>query len=353
MPLSYPTFIVLYAASMLVGVFLGLLVTVGWKDMDWRKALASARFNALYVVLVVALPLVALAENLIRDPAEATSEVTYTNWIFSIGGDAVRILQDRLDYQVIADLFIIVYVWVFTYIVYFTPLLILSRDDNATFRRYAVALMFNYAVLLPFYLFFPVTVTGFYSESGVTPLLYINSNWGRMVTGMDPLNNDFPSGHVSLMLTALLVLSTAKEDYRIYYRFLIVACAGIVFVVLYLGRPLARGRLRRVRAGHRSLPRVWERARADDPGLVHQGGDAEAVRRGTGLSRGSGRRHVDDPYLEEEGPAGYLRVVASVRVAPVDLELVVGLVEGPEDELRPVVRGALHLVDMSTASACS
>ncbi len=235
MSFSYPVFIVLYAASMLVGVFLGLLVTVGWKDLYWRKALASARFNVLYVALVIGLPLVALAENLIRDPEEATREIVYTNWIFLMGGDAVRILQDRLDYQVIADLSIIVYVWVFTYIIYFTPLLILAKDDRSTFRRYAIAILFNFVVLLPFYVFFPVTVTGFYAESGVTPLLYIDTNWGRMVTGMDPLNNDFPSGHVSLMLTALLVLSTAKEDYRIYYRFLIVACAGIVFVVLYLG----------------------------------------------------------------------------------------------------------------------
>jgi len=235
MSFSYPTFIVLYAASMLVGVVLGMLVTVGWKDLDWRKALKSARFNALYLILVVGLPVIAIVENLIRNPDEATKEIVYTNWIFGMGGDAVRLLQDRLDYQVVADLSIVIYVWVFSYIVYFTPMLILAKDDRATFRRYAIAIMFNFAVLLPFYVFFPVTVTGFYADSGVTPLLYIDSNWGRMVTGVDPLNNDFPSGHVSLVLTPLLVLGTAREDYRVYYRFLIVALVGIVFVVLYLG----------------------------------------------------------------------------------------------------------------------
>jgi membrane-associated phospholipid phosphatase len=235
MPYSYPVFVALYAASIVVGLVLGLLVTVGWKDLDWRKALASARFNALYVVLVVGLPIIALAENLIGNPEEATKEIVYTNWIFSMGGDAVRLIQDRLDYQVVADFFIVVYVWVFSYIVYFTPLLVLAKGDDATFRRYAIAIMFNFAVLLPFYVFFPVTVTGFYAESGVTPLLYIDTNWGRMVTGVDPLNNDFPSGHVSLVLTPLLVLGSAREDYRVYYRFLVAACIGIVFAVLYLG----------------------------------------------------------------------------------------------------------------------
>lgn len=235
MAFSYPVFVALYAASIAVGIVLGLLLTVGWKDLYWRKALASARFNALYVVLVVGLPIVALAENLMRGSEDAAKEVVYTNWIFQMGGDAVRILQDRLDYQFIADFFIIVYVWVFSYIVYFTPLLVLAKDDRETFRRYAIAIMFNFAVLLPFYIFFPVTVTGFYAESGVTPLLYIDSNWGRMVTGVDPLNNDFPSGHVSLVLTPLLVLGTAREDYKVYYRFLVAACVGIVFAVLYLG----------------------------------------------------------------------------------------------------------------------
>jgi membrane-associated phospholipid phosphatase len=96
-------------------------------------------------------------------------------------------------------------------------------------------LLFNYLVLIPFYLFFPVTVTGFYSESGLTPLLYINTNWGRVVTSVDPLNNDFPSGHVSIILTTLLVLACAGWDRRGYLYFLAASLIGIVFAVLYLG----------------------------------------------------------------------------------------------------------------------
>ena len=235
MPLSYETFFALYIASMIVGIFIGLLVFVGWKDLFWRKALESARYNALYVALVIGMPLLMLIEHIFRDPGESTREVIYTNWIFSISGNAIRILQDRLDYQLVVDFFILVYVWVFTYIVYFTPLLLLAKDDRATLRRYAIALMFNYVVLLPFYIFFPVSVTGFYADSGVTPLLYINTNWGRMVTSVDPLNNDFPSAHVSLMVTSLLVLIAAGTEYRRFNYVLAAATVGITFSVLYLG----------------------------------------------------------------------------------------------------------------------
>jgi membrane-associated phospholipid phosphatase len=235
MPLSYPFFIAAYAASMIVGIFAGLLLFVGWKNLWWRKALASAKFNIGYVLLLAALPLTTLVEGAIRNPEEATEEVIYTNWIFSISGNAIRILQDRLDYQILVDVSVVVYVWVFTFILYFTPMLLLCLDDRVTIRRYSVALLFNYVVLVPFYLFFPVTVTGFYADSGLTPLLYINTNWGRIVTSVDPLNNDFPSGHVSIVLTTMLVLASAGWDRRGYVYFLAASVVGIVFAVLYLG----------------------------------------------------------------------------------------------------------------------
>jgi membrane-associated phospholipid phosphatase len=235
MPLSYPLFITSYILSMAAGIFAALLLFVGWRNLWLKKILESVRLNLVYVTLLIVLPLTTLVENAIRNPVEATDEVVYTNWIFSISGNAIRVLQDRLDYQIIVDFSIIVYVWVFTFILYFTPIMLLSLDDRVTIRRYSVAMLFNYLVLIPFYIFFPVTVTGFYSESGLTPLLYINTNWGRVVTSVDPLNNDFPSGHVSIVLTTLLVLMSAGWARRGYVYFLAASVVGIVFAVLFLG----------------------------------------------------------------------------------------------------------------------
>jgi membrane-associated phospholipid phosphatase len=235
MPLSYPLFTALYILSMVVGLFIGLLIFVGWKALFLEKLLRSLKSNAGYILVLAILPLITLIENLLRDPAEATKEITYTNWIFTLGGDAVRILQDRLDYQILVDTSIVIYVWLFTFILYFTPLLLLAVDDWSTLRRYSLAMIFNYTILLPFYLFFPVTVTGFHPDSGLTPLLYINTNWGRMVTSVDPLNNDFPSGHISIILTTLLVLISAGYSRRGYTYFVAFALAGIAFAVLYLG----------------------------------------------------------------------------------------------------------------------
>ena len=234
-PVSYTTFIALYVASAVVGIAAALVVVVGRRHLSLRRFAGSVRFNLIYVIIVGGAPLLLLLEHALVSPAAESKEVIYTNWLFSAGGGAIRILQDRLDYQVVADFSILVYVWVYTFILYFTPILILVLDDRATFRRYSIAMLFNYIVLLPFYIFFPVTVTGFYAESGVTPVLYIDTNWGRMVTSIDPLNNDFPSGHVSLVVTALLILISAGVDYRRYYYFVACAAIGITFSVLYLG----------------------------------------------------------------------------------------------------------------------
>lgn len=235
MAFPYGLFIALYGVSMVVGVFLGLLVVVGWKEMSSRKTLISARYNIVYLMILVGMPLVTLLENIARGPSDATKEIIYTNWIFSISGNAIKILQDRLDYAIVADFFIIVYVWIFTYIIYFTPILILAKGDNNAFRRYSIAMLFNYVVLIPFYIFFPVSVTGFFAGAGVKPLLYMNTNWGRMVSGVDPLDNDFPSAHVSLVMTTVLVLVAAGLEYRRYYYFLMISAGLITFSVLYLG----------------------------------------------------------------------------------------------------------------------
>ncbi len=56
-----------------------------------------------------------------------------------------------------------------------------------------------------------------------------------MITNLDPLNNDFPSGHVSLSVSALLIFATAGISYKRFSYFLGAAAVAIVFGVLYLG----------------------------------------------------------------------------------------------------------------------
>ncbi len=239
MALTYPVFFAAYAISLVVAIFVGVVVLVGWKDIFIRKALLSLKYNLVYIAILASFPLFVLLQvtvtHLMSIPDQTSREVVYTNWIFSFSGGAIRILQDRLDYRLLTDFFIIAYAWVFAYITYFVPVLLLVKDDRATLRKYAVAMMLNYVVLTPFYFLFPVSVSGSHPESGMTPQLYVSTNWGRMVTSIDPLNNDFPSAHVSLSATTFLVFAYAGVGYRKLKYFLGGATIAIVFAVLYLG----------------------------------------------------------------------------------------------------------------------
>lgn len=239
MALSYGVFFALFAATMVIAVFVGLLILVGWKDMWIRKTLRAVKYNLVYIVIIAAFPLFVQVQDIIErsfeGPEQTSKEIIYTNWIFGLAGGAIRILQDRLDYRLLTDFFIVIYAWLFAFFIYFVPIILLVKDDRATLRDYSIATMINYIVLTPFYFLFPVTVSGSYPEAGMTPQLYITTNWGKMVTSVDPLNNDFPSGHVSLMVTTLLVFAFAGREYRAFTYFLIFATVTISFAVLYLG----------------------------------------------------------------------------------------------------------------------
>jgi len=239
MDLSYAAFVAAFFISLAVAVVLGTIVVVRWRNLFIRDALMSFRYNWLYVVLIILFPItVKLIEYLqgrISDPANRFDEVVYTNWIFNISGGAIRILQDRLNSRLLTDLFIVVYVWLFAYLSAFPSVLLFAKDDRPLMRRYAIAMLFNGLILTPFYAFFPVSVTGSHPESGMTPLLYISVDWGRMVLSIDPLDNDFPSGHVSIALTTFLVFALAGVEYRKVAYFFGGATAAIVFAVLYLG----------------------------------------------------------------------------------------------------------------------
>ena len=239
MALSYSVFFALYSITMAIGVFAVVLLVIGWKDLSWRKALKSAKYNAVYIIIIALFPLFIQLQDILEahfaGPGDSTREVIYTHWIFSLSGGAIRILQDRLDYQIVVELFCIVYAWLFTFLIYMAPVLLVSTDDRVNLRKYAIAMMFNYIILVPFYALFPVSVSGSLPESEVTPLLYLDTHWGKMVTSVDPLNNDFPSGHVSLAVTTLLIFAYAGRQYRGLYYFLIFATIAIVFSVLFLG----------------------------------------------------------------------------------------------------------------------
>ncbi len=239
MVLSYSVFFMIYSATLVVATVVGLLLLIGWKDMWLKKTLLSVKYNAVYLLIIAIFPLFIQFQDTLESrfagPGTVTREIQYTNWIFSLSGGVISLLQERLNYAILTNFFIIMYAWVFAFLTYFAPIMLLVKDDRLNLRKYAIAIMINYAILTPFYALFPVSVSSSVSDAQMAPLLYADPHWGKMVTSVDPLNNDFPSGHVSLSVTTFLVFATGGAAYKRFAYFLGVATISIVFAVLYLG----------------------------------------------------------------------------------------------------------------------
>ena len=233
--LAFPEFIALYAASLAAVALVGL--SLAFRPGSLRNALSLARQNHVFVTILALLPVLVLAVDILDVSVSdaASKQVKYTDWFMQVSGGTVSSLQTRLNYGLLIDASIFFYVWVFAFVAIFSPALLLISGDSKTFKKYSVAMAFNYMVIIPFSILFPVGVTSTAPGSGVLPLLYVHPNWGKLVTDIDPLNNVFPSGHTSLMITTLLIFVLAQRRYRGYSAFLGVASGGIVLSVLLLG----------------------------------------------------------------------------------------------------------------------
>jgi membrane-associated phospholipid phosphatase len=233
--LSFTGFLLMFVSSLAVAALAGLfLVSRSWSV---RKALTLAKKNVFFLVVLTLLPAMTLTIDLLDVSVadHVTKQVEYTNWFMGMGGGTVSALQTRLNYGFMVDTSILFYVWVFSFVTLFSPAVLLLTGDERTFRRYSLAMAANYMVMIPFYILIPVGVACTAPGSGVLPLLYVHPNWGLLVTSIDPLNNGFPSGHTSLMVTTLLVFVLARGKYRGYSAFLGIAAGGIILSVFLLG----------------------------------------------------------------------------------------------------------------------
>ena len=237
MALSFSAFLVLYNLSIILAVFAGTLIFVDIRNRRLKDVLAATRRNLHIIAILIVIPMFVLTEKWF---APAYANLDYTPLIYSFYGGIPAAVQRSLLNPLLTDFMELVYVYGFTFIIYFTPYLLIVNSDDVLLKKYAAIIVLNYLVLVPFYILFPVH-TPAYSDglTTVSPLLYNNQYFGRMVTGIDPLDNCFPSGHVSLILSTLFVIWKAKTGdegtYGRYAYFVLASFLLITLSVLYLG----------------------------------------------------------------------------------------------------------------------
>lgn len=105
------------------------------------------------------------------------------------------------------------------------------RKDVSPFRVFSLAVLIDYLVSLPFFVFFPVPERWAYSESGA---MLLSDRWSsalieavRPISGLD---NCFPSFHVSLSVVTVIV----SFVYQLRFRWTVAGLAATVVLSTFV-----------------------------------------------------------------------------------------------------------------------
>ena len=224
--------IILFTLIMLALYFLAFVP--GECRRKKRGYTARQLINGYWPYVLVAAAVYGLMQAQFPIQRELNLFVNYdcTHYIEYIEGDVVAVFQSHA-YPVLTYLMTFVYLVLFSSVMIFTFLILAYTEQMRALKWFSLVFVLNYLIAFPFYLLFPVKVTG-YALSGIQPLMYeLHPMIYEGITTVDPLDNCFPSLHAALVFGALLVTSTT--DLRRYTVFLTFAFLTIVFATLYLG----------------------------------------------------------------------------------------------------------------------
>lgn len=158
----------------------------------------------------------------------------YNQYLLRLEGNKVSYFQN-LETPLLTYFCAGIYLLGFSFLLIFTFVIFLCNSNKETLKEYAAAFTCIYLAAYPFYIFFPVEVTGHVLPE-MSPLLYqLNPFIVQLVTICDPgLNNCFPSLHaaLSVMATLFIILKTELKSYKV---FALLITLSIQFAILYLG----------------------------------------------------------------------------------------------------------------------
>lgn len=196
------------------------------------KELATNRKYLLHLGAVMAILFLNKIELQIEENINYTWD--FTALFQSIEGDFVSNLQQLFHNDILTT------VLAFIYIVVFQAIMIASigiytyqSKDHKMFYATCYAIMINYLVAIPFYLFFPVNEVWAHDSNVSFLMLDVFPNFETEYRALSGLDNCFPSLHTSISVTlAVLAIHSGIKRWA-WFCGIIAAC--VIFSIFYLG----------------------------------------------------------------------------------------------------------------------
>jgi len=187
--------------------------------------------NSKYIIIILVVVIIHLIEvNIIDSYLTNLLGFDFTQSINLIENGIVYWFSQNWNFFLVV-FFAIVYIAVYPFTLWFSPLFFLLTKDKKAMKSLAYGLLLIYIIALPFYLFFPVTnVFTFYGVESA--LEWIIPGVNQFFYTTTTFNNCLPSLHVAMsLLIAKSVYITKNKKYTYFVYFCTIS---VIISVIYL-----------------------------------------------------------------------------------------------------------------------
>lgn len=197
-----------------------------------RELFTTPRFFILFAAMAAILML--NKYELEFEQEHYISPNDFTPMIFQWEGFFVKHVQEIFYSPWLTPVLAYFYLLVFQALIIGSIGVYLIQHNKAHVYATCYAILINYTMAIPFFLFFPVNETWSYQPAGVTfYMLEVFPNFESVYRPLSGLDNCFPSLHTSLSVTmAVLGFRSGNRRWAIITG---ISAAIIIFSIFYLG----------------------------------------------------------------------------------------------------------------------
>ncbi|MCY9578997.1 phosphatase PAP2 family protein [Paenibacillus alvei] len=203
-------------------------------------AVAGAFLRSLWTSRSFLFAFIAMVLILMVNGMELTLEkMLQINWDFTpnihqLEGQFVYSVQQIFNHPLLTQFVSFFYIVVFQALIVASLGIYTTNGNLRMAHAVCYAIMINYIVAIPFYLFFPVNEVWSYPPSGVNfRMLEVFPNFEEQYRAFSGIDNCFPSLHTSISITVALLASQSGN--RRWAIFTAASAVIIVFSIFYLG----------------------------------------------------------------------------------------------------------------------
>ncbi|QHW34198.1 inositol phosphorylceramide synthase [Paenibacillus rhizovicinus] len=192
-------------------------------------------FNRKYNLHFVALILILICNKYeLRIENHMKNTYDFASFFQSIEGNFVANLQHTFESAWLTPILAFIYVVVFQALLIASVGIYTYRSPNKKmFYATCYAIMLNYAIAIPFFLFFPVSEVWYHDPNVRFLMLDVFPDFEHQYRALSGLNNCFPSLHTSISVT--LAILAVRSGIKRWAWFCSICAVVIIFSIFYLG----------------------------------------------------------------------------------------------------------------------